>query len=132
MFELFTEEWIKKVDSKIQKKMKNFSWGENAPRGRLLVAYRVQFDEGEFAYHIDCGPSQSRVLIGVPDEPGVRNVVFTQSYNTALGIVQGTLNTHIEFLMGNIHVEGDVLVLEEYTEALTQIQSCFSEVSQEA
>ena len=130
---IFTDEWIGRVDSKLQERMQGFDWGESIPKSRLLITYKITLpDGGEFTYHISCGADESRVFAGDAGDSKIPAVVFNQSSQTALGIMDGTLNTHIEFLMGNIHVAGDVLALESYSQALEQIQACFAEVTREA
>ena len=56
-------------------------------------------------------------------------VAFSQPYKTAIGIIKGHLNAHIEFLMGTVEVEGDILALSSYRGVLAIVQESIASVS---
>ncbi len=58
---------------------------------------------GDVAYYIDISNGSATVGLGELDEP---DVVVTNSYETAVGIFKGDLNTQLAFMTGKLEVAG--------------------------
>ena len=139
MVKVFTEEWVKLLDVGIQTEFKNFKW-EIPPENHLIVTYNIKLNESDtFTYYfhfsadgIKAATDEYNQKIDQKIDPdkkiNTNNVSFTQTKDVALGIMSGELNSHIEFLMGKIQINGDVLALEEYSEVLEKLTQVIASV----
>ncbi len=124
--EIFTKEWIELIDKKVCEEFGDFEWEGNVPKTPLNIIYEIVAEAKTviFVYHIECSPDEIHILLGAPnDKSNVANITYRQTKEVALGIMEGKLDSHIEFLMGNIEIQGDVRELEPYSEIIPLISS---------
>lgn len=131
MIQIFTKEWVELLGKEVLSVFENFKWRESSPENSLDITYRIELKGSDiFSYHLQCRKDGIQIVLGEPDGgSSTKNVTFTQSEDVALGLMQGELDSHIEFLMGRIQVQGDVLVLDEYSEVLEKLGGIISSLN---
>lgn len=95
----------------------------------LAVHFHVTDTPGgdDIDYHVTVADDAAQVGMGGLDEPDVK---FTNSYETAVGISTGELNTQMAFMTGKVKVSGDMAklmlnvgMLGEFTSAMSGIET---------
>lgn len=137
MNKIFTKEWVSLLNTEIQSIFEGFEWNKTVPSDSLNITYHIKLTDSleTFTYHLQLEANEIanriQVVVGEPDNAPEesRKVSFTQTQDIALGLMEGKLDSHIEFLTGKIQVEGDVLALQEYEEILEKLSQAIAVVN---
>ena len=81
--------------------------------------------DGEIRYHITVADGAAALASGTLDDA---DATITNTYETAVGISQGELNTQMAFMTGKLKVEGNMAkllmnqsMLGEFAEAMSDV-----------
>lgn len=111
-----SEEWIEEADAALR------ASGLCMPEGDpFAVEQRV----GEVVFHMVFDETGARVSSGPADDPAV---VFCQSRDTAVAIVQGELSAEEAVLNGEITFEGNPMALLSHRRLLARAEDVFADV----
>jgi putative sterol carrier protein len=81
--------------------------------------------DGEKAYYLAADNGSVDLAMGTADEP---DVTVGQTYDTAVAIATGDLNTQTAFMTGKLKVSGNLAKLMMYQGAITQWQNAVKNI----
>ena len=126
MSKFLSEEWASEVTTALN----NHQGFKNAIGDAHLT---IQFSttetpEGEVDYYLQAGDGGARMAIGTLE---AADVTVKQSYDTAIAISTGELNTQTAFMTGKLKVAGNLAKLMMHQGAIQQWSSAVSELDVE-
>ncbi len=92
-------EWLEAADQAVRN-------ASPAPSGPLIVDQRVDRGTTTICWRTTLGSESA--IVGVDAAADGADVVFSQSFETARDIAQGTADAHQAFLLGDIRFEGSI------------------------
>lgn len=84
--------------------------------------------EGDLDYHLTIKDGAATIERGMSDDP---DVTVTNTYETAVGISSGELNTQMAFMTGKLKVAGDMAALMRHQGVINQFAAAMSDVEVE-
>lgn len=126
MSKFLTEEWAQDVT----KALNNHEGFKNAIGGADLA---IQFEtedapDGDVNYYLKTSEGTTNLGIGSLDDP---DVTVKQSYDTAVAISKGELNTQTAFMTGKLKVSGNLAKLMMHQSAVQQWGAAVAELDVE-
>ena len=85
-------------------------------------------DDGDRAYYLEAADGSAAILMGTADDA---DVTVGQTYDTAVAIAKGDLNTQTAFMTGKLKVSGNLAKLMMHQGAITQWQSAVKDIEVE-
>jgi len=85
-------------------------------------------DGGDLAYYVNIAADAVAVGLGELDDG---DVTVTNSYDTAVAISQGELNTQMAFMTGKLKVSGEMAKLMLNIAAITELTKAMSQIDTE-
>ncbi len=115
MSKFLTEEWAQDVTTALN----NHDGFKNAiGAAELGIQFSVEeAPEGEVDYYLKSSGGSTNVALGTLDDP---DVTVKQSYDTAVAISKGELNTQTAFMTGKLKVSGNLAKLMMHQSAVQQ------------
>ena len=126
MSKFLSEEWASDVTSALN--------GHEGFKNAIGVAdLGIQFvtedgPEGEVDYYLSTGGGTATMELGDLESP---DVTVKQSYDTAVAISKGELNTQTAFMTGKLKVSGNLAKLMMHQSAIAQWGAAVSELDVE-
>ncbi|MFP4074417.1 MAG: SCP2 sterol-binding domain-containing protein [Actinomycetota bacterium] len=126
MSKFLTEEWAQDVTTALN----NHEGFKNAIGGADLA---IQFEtedapDGDVNYYLKASEGTTNLAIGTLDDP---DVTVKQSYDTAVAISKGELNTQTAFMTGKLKVSGNLAKLMMHQSAVQQWGAAVAELDVE-
>lgn len=126
MSKFLTEEWAQDVTTALN----NHEGFKNAIGGADLA---IQFEtedapDGDVSYYLKASGGTTNLAIGTLDDP---DVTVKQSYDTAVAISKGELNTQTAFMTGKLKVSGNLAKLMMHQSAVQQWGAAVAELDVE-
>lgn len=123
MSKFLSEEWARDVTTALN----NHEGFKNAMGGAELG---IQFEtegnpDGDVDYFLKSSGGTTNVAIGALDDP---DVTVKQSYDTAVSISKGDLNTQTAFMTGKLKVSGNLAKLMMHQSAVQQWAAAVSDL----
>ena len=84
--------------------------------------------DGELSYYLAIGDGEAEMSRGAHESA---DVTVTNSYDTAVGISKGELNTQMAFMTGKLKVTGDMAKLIMHQGVITQFAHALSDLAVE-
>ena len=84
--------------------------------------------EGPVSYHVDVADGSATMARGAADAP---DVTITHTYDTAVSISKGELNTQMAFMTGKLKVDGNMAKLMMNQAMLTEFAEALSDLTVE-
>ena len=126
MSKFLTEEWARDV-SRALNSYKGFKNAIGA--AELGIQFTVEeAPDGEVDYYLRSSGGTTNLAIGTLDDP---DVTVKQSYDTAVAISQGELNTQTAFMTGKLKVSGNLAKLMMHQSAVQQWAAAVSDLDVE-
>jgi len=121
-----TEEWAQDVTTALN----NHEGFKNAIGGADLA---IQFEtedapDGDVSYYLKASEGTTNLAIGTLDDP---DVTVKQSYDTAVAISKGELNTQTAFMTSKLKVSGNLAKLMMHQSAVQQWGAAVAELDVE-
>jgi len=85
-------------------------------------------ESDDLAYYVDIGEGESEVGLGELEDA---DVTVTNTYETAVGISRGDLNTQMAFMTGKLKVSGDMAKLMLNQAVISQMTAAMSGIDTE-
>ncbi len=126
MSKFLSEEWVQEVTSALN--------GHQGYKNAIGAAdLGIQFStseapDGEVAYYLQSSAGVSIVALGALEDA---DVTVKQSYDTAVAISKGELNTQTAFMTGKLKVSGNLAKLMMHQSAIQQWAAAVSELEVE-
>ena len=126
MSKFLTEDWAQDVTTALN----SHEGFKNAIGGADLA---IQFEteeapEGDVDYYLKASGGTTNFAIGTLDDP---DVTVKQSYETAVAISKGELNTQSAFMTGKLKVSGNLAKLMMHQSAVQQMGAAVAELDVE-
>lgn len=126
MSKFLTEEWAQDVTTALN----NHEGFKNAIGG---ADFAIQFEtedapDGDVNYYLKTSEGTTNLAIGTLDDP---DVTVKQSYDTAVAISKGDLNTQTAFMTGKLKVSGNLAKLMMHQSAVQQWATAVAELDAE-
>jgi putative sterol carrier protein len=121
-----TEEWAQDVT----RALNNHEGFKNAiGAAELGIQFAVEeAPDGEVDYYLKSSGGSTNLAVGTLDDP---DVTVRQSYDTAVAISQGELNTQTAFMTGKLKVSGNLAKLMMHQSAVQQWAAAVSDLDVE-
>lgn len=84
--------------------------------------------EGDLDYHLEIKNGTASIARGTSDDP---DVTVTNTYETAVGISSGEINTQMAFMTGKLKVAGNMAALMRHQGVINQFAAAMSDVEVE-
>lgn len=123
MSKFLSEEWALDVT----KALNGHDGFKNAIGGAdLAIQFSVEGgDDGDVDYYLSTSGGQANLALGMVENP---DVTVKQSYDTAVAISKGELNTQTAFMTGKLKVSGNLAKLMMHQSAIQQWGAAVSEL----
>jgi putative sterol carrier protein len=121
-----TEEWAQDVTRAL-----NSHEGFKNAIGAAELGIQFSVEEapdGEVDYYLKSSGGSTNLAVGTLDDP---DVTVKQSYDTAVAISQGELNTQTAFMTGKLKVSGNLAKLMMHQSAVQQWAAAVSDLDVE-
>jgi len=121
-----TEEWAQDVT----RALNNHEGFKNAiGAAELGIQFSVEeAPDGEVDYYLKSSGGSTNMAVGTLDDP---DVTVKQSYDTAVAISKGELNTQTAFMTGKLKVSGNLAKLMMHQSAVQQWAAAVSDLDVE-
>ena len=126
MSKFLSEAWAKDVTSALN----SHQGFKNAMGGADLGIqfHTEEAPDGEVAYYLKTSGGTANLGMGTLDDP---DVTVKQSYDTAVAISKGDLNTQSAFMSGKLKVSGNLAKLMMHQSAIQQWGAAVSDIDVE-
>ena len=93
-----------------------------------LQFYVTDAPDGDLEYHVTIKDGSAEIAGGVSESP---DVTVTNTYETAVGISTGELNTQVAFMTGKLKVAGNMAALMRHQGVINQFATALSDLEVE-
>ena len=125
-YKFLSDEWATAVTAALQTHPGFTSAIANAD---LTLQFNISdTDDGEKTYYLKAADGSADIVLGTTD---AADVTVGQTYDTAVAISKGDLNTQTAFMTGKLKVSGNLAKLMMHQNAITQMQSAVKDIEVE-
>ncbi len=93
-----------------------------------LQFFVTEAPDGDLEYHVTIKDGAATIAGGTSESP---DVTVTNSYQTAVGISTGELNTQMAFMTGKLKVAGNMAALMRHQGVINQFAAALSDLDVE-
>jgi putative sterol carrier protein len=125
-YKFLSEEWASAVKAALAD---DPGFKSSIANAELTLQFNISgAPDGDKAYYLLADNGSSDLALGTADDP---DVTVGQTYETAVAIATGDLNTQTAFMTGKLKVSGNLAKLMMYQGAISQWQNAVKEVDVE-
>lgn len=125
-YKFLSEEWASAVSDALHA---HPGFNSSIANAALTLQFNISgTDDGEKAYFLKAADGSADIVIGTADDA---DVTVGQTYDTAVAISKGDLNTQSAFMSGKLKVTGNLAKLMMHQGAITQLQSAVKDIEVE-
>ncbi len=93
-----------------------------------LQFFVTEAPDGDLEYHVTIKDGAATIASGTSESP---DVTVTNTYETAVGISKGELNTQMAFMTGKLKVAGNMAALMRHQGVINQFAAALSDLDVE-
>ena len=125
-YKFLSEEWASAVSDALDT---HPGFNSSIANADLTLQFNITgTEDGDKAYFLKAADGSADIVIGTAEDA---DVTVGQTYETAVAISKGDLNTQSAFMSGKLKVTGNLAKLMMHQGAITQLQSAVKDIEVE-